>query len=410
MTDTRLLRQVADALLRARGRRHLAALDRLRPERSQTRILLGLLHQARSTPFGRDHGFARIRTAADFRRLVPVQTFDELWQEWGRLDEITWPGLADQLLPYETGDGLSRRYLPLSPALEAAHRAANQTALALVHRARPQAGFCTGALVFLGEALAADRLAEGKCDGEAALNLRQLPWPTRHYALAEPTTSARAAVTCLAGSMPSLLQLLAEVKNSAQRDRLTDVWPSLTAVLWSRKPSDPPAALLREEVGAGVVLLEMASRFGSPIAVEDPETGLLRWLPDHGVYFEFIPAEEVNKPQPERYSFDRVVPGAEYELVLTSPAGLWACRTGEMIRFERRDPPLFCFSGVRIAPAVQSAKCEVRSERTNETDTSHGAHGTSHVTKGPHRRSAGTPVAPQETFGHNLWSTPADRG
>jgi hypothetical protein len=408
MTDTRLARRAANALLRGRCRRHLAALDRLHPERAQTRILLGVIHRARSTPFGRDHDFARIRTPDDFRRLVPMRTLDEIWKRYGRLDEMTWPGAARHVLPC---DSLTEwpHFVPLSPTLEAARRAANQTALALVHRVRPDAAFCSGSVVFLGEARSSACLAEGNGEVPASQSTRQLPWSARPYAVAEPTLSmtaraaARTNLTCLGGSVPALLKLLAEVKRHARKHRIADVWPNLTAVLWSRKPSDPSADLLRDEVGDGVVCLEMVTHCGSPLAVEDPESGLLRWLPDHGVYFEFVCAAEAHRPQPLRMTFEQVEMRAAYELVLTSPAGLWACRTGKAVCFERRDPPLFRFVEVR------SERREPSEERpAAEQPTPHSL--VAHVTQPPHRRSAGIPAALPETIGHIPWLTPADRG
>ncbi len=110
--------------------------------------------------------------------------------------------------------------------------------------------------------------------------------------------AGQTAATCLAGSVSALLKLFAEVKRLARRERVADIWPDLAAVLWIAQPSDPAAGLLRDELGDGVIQLEMATRLASPVGVEDPETGLLRWLPDHGVYFEFIPVER-------RTSYDR---------------------------------------------------------------------------------------------------------
>ena len=59
----RLLNLAAVARLRevvfaALSRLRLVRFDRLRPDRAQLRTLLGLVHRARCTPFGRDHDFA----------------------------------------------------------------------------------------------------------------------------------------------------------------------------------------------------------------------------------------------------------------------------------------------------------------------------------------------------------------
>ena len=51
-------------------RRRLAALD---PVAAQTRELTRLVRAARDTAFGRDHGFASIRTVADFQERVPLR-------------------------------------------------------------------------------------------------------------------------------------------------------------------------------------------------------------------------------------------------------------------------------------------------------------------------------------------------
>jgi hypothetical protein len=369
MIDTRLVRRVSDALLHARCRRHLADLDRLQPERCQARMLLGLVHRARSTPFGREHDFSRIRTPDDFRRLVPLRTPEE-------------------------SDGMA--FPDATRALNGAHRAAHLTALASVLRVRPQTTFCAGAVAFLGEATS---------------GTPQSPWQVprllRPYAIHEPMLAdvarltARSAATCLAGSLSGLLKLIAEVKRHTRLDRVAEVWPNLAATLWTRQPSDPSAALLREEVGEGVVMLEMVSRFGSPIGTEDPETGLLRWLPNHGVYCEFIPAAQAHQVQPERWTFDGVEAGADYELVVTSPVGLWACRTGEIVRFERRDVPLFRFTGERVE-IIKPAPVAIP---TAEVSVGHHP-----PTQAPHRRSAGIPATPPGMFVHSPWSAHADRG
>ena len=65
--------------------------------RCQKRTLLGLVHKAHTTRFGRDHDFRRIRDIQDFRRLVPLRTPLDLWREYWQpafpyLDDVSWPG------------------------------------------------------------------------------------------------------------------------------------------------------------------------------------------------------------------------------------------------------------------------------------------------------------------------------
>src|SRR5207248_7359996 len=74
-----------------------AALERADPVRTQERTLRRLVHRARATRFGRDHGFRRIRSVADFQRAVPIRTYESLWDAYLRdpyplFEDVTWPG------------------------------------------------------------------------------------------------------------------------------------------------------------------------------------------------------------------------------------------------------------------------------------------------------------------------------
>ncbi len=381
LADLRLVRRLVDTISRSRSRRRLAALDHHPPGRAQFRALAGLLHRARGTRFGRDHDFRRTRTAADYRRLVPLCTPADLWHAYWhtaypRFDGLTWPGpVACLATPAD-----SAWPLPVSPALWASHRAAAWTALACVVHARPRAHLFAGRFLFLGDGAALTPLAGPAGAGtlEAAAR-REMPPLLRPYTVGVPdgipdpdplqtlaVQSARLPVTCVAGEAGRLLRFFARLKDYAARDHVTEVWPGLAAVLFTRGPSAAGRAELAEALGAApggapVLLLEACVRPEASVAVEDPRHGLLRLLPDHGVFFEFVPEAEVGRPQPTRHTIAEVEPGVPYAVAVTSPAGLWACLVGLMVRFERRDPPLLHLveaAAPAILPAAEPSRTD----------------------------------------------------
>jgi hypothetical protein len=384
LADTRLARQVTEAVYGAHSRRHLARFDQLAPARCQARILLGLIHQARGTRFGRDHDFRRVRSVADFRRLVPLCTPGDLWRAYHQpagsdLGGTTWPG---PVLSLASANGRPRP-LVLSAALQAARRAAWTTALALVHHHRPRSPVFTGRMLLLGD----------------SVSTADLPKALRPYALCPPTApgvslrplAERAAglpLTLLAGPAELLVPLLEQVKRAAGQYDIGRVWPGLAAVLYTLRSPAANADRLRNVVGEGPLLLETAFRPEGPLAVEDPRRDGLRLLPDHGLFFEFVPVEEANQPHARRFGLEEAEPGALYELALTTPAGLWACRVGLTVRVERQGPPLVRF--VEVVPA-----------RSDERFTTLPA---------PRPQSADSPAAPPENFVRSPWSVPADRG
>jgi hypothetical protein len=366
LVATRLGRRLLDMVTLGRARRRMVALDHQVTARCQARILPGLVHRAQSTRFGRDHDFCRIRTIGDFQRLVPLRTPAALWRDYWQsafpdLAGATWPGpIAGLAAAQAPEDGIFSP-VPLSPHLWAAHRAAARTMLALVLNARPSARLFSGHFLLVDSIVGLTSM--GDRWAPAALGEmvgRQVPPLVRPFVLFPPPPQGEDAtrlqalvqrslhlpVTGLAGTTEQLAQVFARARQTTGRDRVVDIWPDLTAVLFTRGPSGPEPARLREAIGSpGVLFLEACFRPEGAIAVEDPRHGLLRLLPDHDVFFEFVPLDQVQSRRPVRHTAAQVEPGVPYAVALSSPAGFWACLVDCRVCFERRDPPLLRLLG-----------------------------------------------------------------
>ena len=81
------------------------------------------------------------------------------------------------------------------------------------------------------------------------------------------------------------------------------------------------------------------------MAGEDASHGLLRLVPDLGIFFEFVPTEELHADSPARHTVADLEVGVQYALAVTTCAGLWSYVLGDTICFEKRDPPLLRFTG-----------------------------------------------------------------
>jgi hypothetical protein len=387
-------RRATEVLFRSAARRHLARLDTVAPARRQFRTLLGLVHQASGTRFGREHDFGRVRTADDFRRLVPLTTRAGLWRDyWDAafpfLGGTTWPA---PVLPVPGPHNLDEipRPVCLSPALQAAHRAGLHTALALAANALPHARLLGGDLLLLRDETTA------LYPDPAALLQRRLPALLRPCATRDASELsavvdklASRKVSCVIGPAERVVALAEQLHRRTGAKHLRHAWPSLAAVLCGvRGPGARES--VREAVGPGVLVLETLFRPEGPVAVEDPRLGGLRLLTDHGVFFEFVPAGSgLDAP---RLTLDEVRTGVDYELGLTSPAGLWACRVGRAVRFERLDPPV-----MRLVEAQAPSRVEVPAAVMAPV-------------RAPHRQGAGTAAALPETPAHTPWSALAGRG
>jgi hypothetical protein len=386
-------RRVMEVLFRSAARRHLARLDSSAPARCQERILRGLVYQASSTRFGRDHDFRRIRCSADYRRLVPVRARADLWRAyWGpnfpHVLDATWPGP----ITWAPGRPLDDLPRPLCPP--EVYRAALRTVLALIGGSCPRAALFGGAIVALpDDALDARTATEALRERFPAL-ARPYAMPVLEPPALEPGSSHwGTGPTCLFGPVDRILALADLVLRWTGRSSLGEAWPALAAIVWTGQTAS--ALRLRDLAGPRPMLMEMVLQPEGPIAIEDRRLGGLRLLTDHGVHFELLPVGTAAAAP--RLGLGEVELGTTYELLLTSTAGIWSSRLGLAVRFERRDPPVVQFVDVPMPAAVAetAARCDVAAVTPAQP---------------PHRQTAGTPVGPPRTFVHTPWSTAAGRG
>jgi hypothetical protein len=221
----------------------------------------------------------------------------------------------------------------------------------------------SGKVFFLGGSTALEKLAPDVLAGDlSGILARESPaylrpyvfppldlalisnWEEKVRVLAEQ--SARLPITVLGGVPSWLLILFQRLKEITGKDRIADVWPSLRLIIHGGVKFDPYRELFRREIGSDRVRFQ--DIYGCSegyVAFEDPRYDLLRLVPDHGLFFEFVPVEELGKDRPTRHVAATVEVGVQYAVVLSTCAGLWGYVIGDTVAFERRDPPLLRFTG-----------------------------------------------------------------
>lgn len=367
---TGLARRAVDAAFLRFARRRTRRLDHQSAQKSQEHTLSGLLRTARDTRFGKHHGFASIRTVSDFQRQVPLRTYEQFWNDYGKqaypyFGGLTWPGPIRYLaLSSGTTNG-STKYLPVSPAMLASNRRAARTALGWFRAAHPGASLVTGRMFFLGGSTDLEVQGSGESSVWAGdlsgIMARELPpilrpyaFPPLHLALERDwdrkvqllaEQSARLPITLVSGVPAWLLVLFERLLQITGRERIVDVWPQLRVVLHGGTCFEPYRRLFRRLVGEAVSFVDIYAASEGFIAAEDPRYGLLRLIPDHGIFFEFVPVDELDQGEATRHTMAEIVPGVQYAVVVTTCAGLWGYVLGDTVCFEQREPPLLRFTG-----------------------------------------------------------------
>ena len=367
-----LVRRAADAGFRHYARRRVAQLDRLDVEQVQRHTLLRLVRRAGATRFGKDHDFGRIRTVADYQSRVPLREYEAFWESYWQpsfpsLRDATWPGAVPYLALSSGTTSGATKYIPVSWQMLASNRQAAMTTLALFVVAHAEASIFSGRIFFLGGSTdltpltdeAAPPVRAGDLSGIAAREVSPLlapytfppldlalagDWDRKVQALAE--RSARLPVTAISGVPSWLLVFFQRLKEVTGRTHVADVWPTLRLVVHGGTSFDPYRRLFRQEIGSDdVQFVETYPCSEGFVAAEDPRHRLLRLLPDHGIFFEFAPVEELGRGRAVRHTVAELETGVQYAVAVTTCAGLWSYLVGDTVCFEQRRPPLLRFTG-----------------------------------------------------------------
>ncbi len=338
------------------------------PVRAQAKTLRTLIARAKLTRFGQDHGFSAIQTVREYQKAVPLRTYEDLWAAYLKdrypiFEDLTWPGRIPYLaLTSGTTQGATK-YIPVSREMLASNVKAGRTMVAYHLANRPDSRLFHGKMFFLGGSSDLERPAPGVEQGDLSgiaakeLNafLRPYAFPPLELAL-EPDwdrkltllaeRSQREPIT-LVGGVPSwLLILFQRLLDLTGKATIAEVWPGLEVVVHGGVKFDPYRLAFEAILGSSRVRLQESYPCSEGfIAFGDPTTGLLRLCFDHGLFYEFIPCDEVGSAHPTRHWLGDVRPGVNYAIAVSTCAGLWSHLIGDTVRFESVSPPLLTFTG-----------------------------------------------------------------
>ncbi len=361
-------RFIADAAFAWYAQRRVRHLDATDPADLQRETLLRLVRHAEGTRFGREHDFRGVRSVADYQRRVPLRGYEAFWDEYWRgpfphLEDVTWPGRVPYFAQSSGTTSGATKHIPVTRQMVASNRKAAFTLAAFLLAADPAARLLRGRTFLLGGSTDLKPLSNGSLCGDlsgiathrvsAALRVFTFPppelallddWEQKVEILAERGVGL--PVTLISGVPAWLLTFFDRLLRVAGKRRVIDVWPALRVVVHGGCRFDPYRAVFREVIGSDAVqLLDTYPASEGYVATEDPRHGLLRLIPDHGVFFEFVPVSELGETSPTRHTVADIVTGTQYAVVLTTCAGLWSYILGDTVCFESRTPPLLRFTG-----------------------------------------------------------------
>lgn len=354
----------ATFLLRQYTRRRSAKLAALDSVAEQQHQLLRLMRRAGATRFGHDHHFAGIRSVDEFQAHVPLRRYEDMWQTYWqpgfpRLVDCTWPGTIPFFALTSGTTSGTTKYIPCSAEM---NRSNARAALdILVHHLanRPGSRVLGGKSFMLGGSTDLTELAPGIRAGDlSGIAAQQTPWWARPYTFPPRDLAlladweekverlARAGsdedIRVISGT-PSWLLIFFHYL----RQGLLHAFPNLELLVHGgvnfAAYQDQFAELLR---GGRAELREVYPASEGFIAIADRGSGDgMRLQVDNGIFYEFVPVDDIDADRPARHWLANVATGVDYAIAVSTNAGLWSYLVGDIVRFVDLAPPRLLVTG-----------------------------------------------------------------
>ena len=268
----------------------------------------------RRTRFGRDHGFSRGSTRVDdYQAAGPAPDLrgplgrSYLQDRYPGFENLTWPGLIPYLATTSGTTAGTSKYIPVTRAMLASNRKAARTMIAYHLASRPDSRLFRGKLFMLGGSTALDYPSPGVGQGDlSAITAHTITPPLRPYSFppldlaldpqwdrkltAMAERSLTEPITLVSGVTSVLLSLFRRLIDLSGRSTIAEVWPGLEVVVHGGVKFDPYREATAAFLGDDSIRVQESYPCSEGfIAFGDRETGLLRLVFDHGIFYEFVP-------------------------------------------------------------------------------------------------------------------------
>lgn len=331
------------------------------PRTTQFRVWQDLITAGQFTEFGRHHRFDAIQSLEDYRRQVPVQTYEDLKPYIQRMMEgeehLLWNTPIQWFAKSSGTTSDKSKFIPISEeSLKDNHYKASKDVLALYYAFNNESDLLTGKSLVIGGSHQINQVNENVHYGDlSAVILQNSPfwsnwirtpdlsialmddWESKIEMLADSTIQEN--VTSMAGVPTWLLVLLRRILEKTGKQTIAEVWPSLELYLHGGVSFVPYREQFEKLVGKPMHYLEMYNASEGFFAAQDQpgSDGMLLML-DHGIYYEFIPAANFDDDNPETISLAEVELHKNYAPVITTNGGLWRYVIGDTVQFTSLNP------------------------------------------------------------------------
>jgi hypothetical protein len=335
----------------------------------QQEVFSKLIEQAQRTTWGVQYGFDSISSISDYQERVPISTYEDVKPYINRLRDgeqnLLWPTEIKWFAKSSGTTTDKSKFIPVSnEALEDCHFRGGKDVIAFYNSQRPDNSILKGKGLTLGGSAQVNKFSNQSYYGDlSAVIISNLPFwaqfirtPAAEIALIPDFEEKLAKiishtvnenVTSIAGVPSWNLVLLKAVLDYTGKSNILEVWPNLELFTHGGVSFTPYRESFKKLIPSDQMnYLETYNASEGFFGIQDEldRDDMLLML-DLGVFYEFIPVDRLDEPNPPVYTIGDVSLNENYAMIITTNGGLWRYLIGDTVIFTSLNPHRIKISG-----------------------------------------------------------------
>lgn len=335
----------------------------------QNELLKKLIQTASHTEWGKKYEYNTIDSLKTFKERVPISSYEQLFPYIERImkgeQNILWSSKVTWFAKSSGTTNARSKFIPMTQeSLEDCHFKGGKDMLSIYVNNYPETQMFSGKGLTIGGSHQINHLNPDSYYGDvSAVIMQNLPfwaqiirtpkleialmdkWEDKIAKMVETTVDEN--VTSLSGVPTWTIILIQNILASTGKKSILEVWPNLEVFVHGAVAFGPYRQLFKELIPSSEMrYMETYNASEGFFGIQDQTNSeeLLLML-DYGIFYEFIPLENIDQEQPETLSLEEVVLGKNYALVISTNAGLWRYMIGDTVKFTSLNPFRIKISG-----------------------------------------------------------------
>jgi hypothetical protein len=338
------------------------------PHEVQGELRQYLIDTAKNTEFGKIYDFNLIKNSKDFSTQIPLSTYEDLEPFIKRMrsgeQNILWPTEISWFAKSSGTTNNKSKYIPVSSeSIEDCHYKGGKDLLSIYCNNYPAQNIFEGKSLMLGGSHSISTFSNKMHEGDlSAIIMENLPFwvqlqqsPAKDIALMDEwekkielmvEQAVHEDISSFSG-IPSWALVFAEkVLEKTGKNNLHEVWPNLELYMHGGINFDPYKKQFERLFPKGLNYIETYNASEGFFGIQNqPNSNEMLLMLDYGIYYEFIPLRNTHESNPQTIQLNEIVVGEDYEMIISTNAGLWRYRIGDTIKFTHQEPYRFIISG-----------------------------------------------------------------